>query len=334
MKIFSLALLLFVQFPFVGDESLEFVSSSPLTHNEQKQNGDKPGVANIVFKSADGGQTWKDISEGLPEIVGYKDDGIHLENFFEGDRGLYLSAGNWVYHNKSNWTVSSWSKEIVLPGDYRSIAPAGKAGILAFNYEKKEFLRHTTGTTTWTATYENFKPSRPQTFLETVGGTIFVGTDRRLYRSADSGKSWQEVNPKGWVLKLLESNGVLMAATTKGIVRSTDDGQNWQLITSEECVGIAIQKNGFVAINTSTGAQTSYDSGKTWNHVADLPGNNRIFSIVHIGEYLLCSHPKGIYRSSDKGKTWKLILPSIDDQHFNLSASGNVIYAIPGAKGC
>jgi photosystem II stability/assembly factor-like uncharacterized protein len=270
------------------------------------------------------------LAKGYPTLWG----GIHLDNFFEGDRGLYLSAGNWVYHNKSNSTVSSWSKEIVLPGDYRSIAPAGKAGILAFNYEKKEFLRHITGTTTWTAAYENFKPSRPQTFLETVGGTIFVGTDRRLYRSADSGKSWQEVMPVGWVLKLVESNGVLMASTTKGIIRSTDDGRTWQLVTSEDGVGIAIEEDGFAAIATVTGILTSYDGGKTWNHVAGLPGNNRIFSIVHVGDYLLCSHPKGIYRSSDNGKTWQLLFPSIDDKLFNLSASGNVIYAIPRAKGC
>jgi photosystem II stability/assembly factor-like uncharacterized protein len=140
--------------------------------------------------------------------------------------------------------------------------------------------------------------------------------------------------PVGWVLKLVESNGVLMASTTKGIIRSTDDGRTWQLVTSEDGVGIAIEEDGFAAIATVTGILTSYDGGKTWNHVAGLPGNNRIFSIVHVGDYLLCSHPKGIYRSSDNGKTWQLLFPSIDDKLFNLSASGNVIYAIPRAKGC
>ena len=75
MKICSLAFLLFFQFSFVGDEALEFVTSSPVADSQRKMNGNNPGIANIVFKSTDGGQTWKDISEGLPEIVGYEDDG-------------------------------------------------------------------------------------------------------------------------------------------------------------------------------------------------------------------------------------------------------------------
>ena len=77
MKIFSLAFLLLFLFPFVF----------PITDSEQKLNKNKPGVANIVFKSTDGGQSWQDISEGLP--------GDKLEgSLFVNDRGfwqLYIS---------------------------------------------------------------------------------------------------------------------------------------------------------------------------------------------------------------------------------------------------
>lgn len=336
MKIYSLAFLLLFQFTFVCDEALEFVTSSPVADSQQKLNENKPGVANIVFKSTDGGQTWKDISEGLPEIVGYKDvvgykdDGPHVDDFFADDMGLYLSAGNWIYHNTPNSTASFWSKEI-LPNDHRSIAPAGKTGIFAYNSSKSEFSRNTAGTSIWTSTYENLKQSRARIVFETAGGTVLVGTDRRLFRSTDSGKSWKQVMPVGWLLKLVESNGVLMAASTKGIIRSTDDGQNWELVTSEDGVGIAIEKGGFAAIATRTGVRTSYDGGKTWNPVAGL---TRISSIVQVGEYLLCSHPKGIYRSSDRGKTWRLLFPSVDNKVFNLCVSGNVIYAIPRSGGC
>lgn len=333
MKNYSLAFLLLFQFPFVCNETLEFATSPPITDSQQNIDRHKSKVANIVYKSTDGGQTWMDISEGLPEIVGYEDDGVHVDGFFADDRGLYLSAGNWIYHNKPNSAGSFWSKEI-LPDDHRSIAPAGKTGIFAYNRSKGEFFRRTTGTSTWTSTYENLKQSRPQTFFETAGGTVFVGTDRRLFRSTDSGKSWKQVNPVGWVLKLVESNGILMAASTKGIIRSTDDGQNWELVTREDGVGIAVDKGGFAAIATGTGVRTSYDGGKTWNHVAGLPGNPRISSIVQVGAYLLYSHAEGIYRSSDKGKTWRLLFPSVDDKAFNLCTSGNVIYAIPRSGGC
>ncbi|MEO7563028.1 MAG: hypothetical protein ABIT07_10570, partial [Ferruginibacter sp.] len=59
-----------------------------------------------------------------------------------------------------------------------------------------------------------------------------------------------------------------------------------------------------------------------------------IASIVQAGEYFFCGHPAGIFRSSDKGKTWKLLLHSIGNKVFNLSVSGNVIYAIARNGGC
>jgi hypothetical protein len=57
-------------------------------------------------------------------------------------------------------------------------------------------------------------------------------------------------------------------------------------------------------------------------------------SITQVGENFFCTHPGGIFRSSDKGKTWKLLLPSVEGKVFNLFISGNVIYAIPSKGGC
>ena len=81
--------------------------------------------------------------------------------------------------------------------------------------------------------------------------------------------------------------------------------------------------------------RTSYDDGKTWQAIdAGLPANLNIASIVQVGDYFFCGHPTGIFRSQDKGKTWKLLLPSINGKVFNLFVSGNVIYAIPRNGGC
>jgi photosystem II stability/assembly factor-like uncharacterized protein len=81
--------------------------------------------------------------------------------------------------------------------------------------------------------------------------------------------------------------------------------------------------------------RTSYDGGVTWQAIDEgLPAQLSISSIVQLGGDLFCGHPDGIYRSADKGKTWKLLLPSKDGKVFNLTVSGNVIYAIPRAAGC
>jgi hypothetical protein len=114
MNIFyNLAFLLLLRFSFSSNQALELPQSPPLPDSEQEQKSDKAGAANIVFKSTDGGHTWQDISEGLPENL--QGTGIKRDGFFANDRGLYLLAGNGIYHTKPNSTGPFWEKE-VFPG--------------------------------------------------------------------------------------------------------------------------------------------------------------------------------------------------------------------------
>lgn len=313
-------------------------SSSLLPDSQPGPKIDKVGTAKIVFKSTDGGQTWQDISKGLPEPV--KDDyGAGRNVFFADDNGLYLTAGNGIYHSKPNSKAPFWKKEI-FPDEHSRIAP-GKRGIFAYNYDG-QFLQKISGTSVWSPMYTNFQQKGVNTVFETAGGTVFIGCDNGLFKSTNSGKTWKQVYSGGGVVKLVESNGVLMATSQNGILRSTDDGENWNCVLNEGGAVIAVEriKGGFAAINYNTESRTrrvrtSYDDGKTWQPIdAGLPANLSIASIIQVGEYFFCGHPKGIYRSSDKGKTWKLLLPAIESKVFNLFVSGNVIYAIPRSGGC
>jgi len=105
-------------------------------------------------------------------------------------------------------------------------------------------------------------------------------------------------------------------------------------------IGISPIDGGFAAITFNTRSKTrrvraSYDGGKTWLAIdAGLPPSMNITSIIQVGDQFFCGHPDGIYRSSNKGKTWTLLVPSIEGKVFHLSVSGNVIYAIPSAGGC
>jgi photosystem II stability/assembly factor-like uncharacterized protein len=261
MKIFNLAFLLLFLSPFTCNDSVELEASSPVPGCQQQQKIDKTGTKNIVFRSVDGGQSWQDISEGLPAIE-------QPEGFFTGEPYLYLQAKNEIYSCNSNLRTPVWEKQNV---PFLQNAP------IDFNRSN-----------------------------------------------------------------VVESEGVLIATGQKGIRRSTDNGKNWEWVISEGGVGIAIEriKSGFAAITYCTASdsrrvRTSYDGGKTWQAIdAGLPADRSIASIIEVGENFFCGHPKGIYRSADKGKTWKLLLPSIDGKVFNLYVSGNVIYAIPRSGGC
>jgi len=344
MKFYNLAFLLL----------FTISASSLLLYSHPGPKTEKAGPAKIVFKSTDGGQTWQDISKGLPENL--REDGIRGNRFFANDKGLFLRVGNGFYHNTANATAPFWAKEIFPNAD--SSMATGKSGISANSYWGIN-LKTTNGTSVWSPIFENFQEPRIRSTFETAGGTIFIGIDRGIFRSTDDGKTWKHVYAGGLVGHLAESDGVLVATSMRKIIRSTDNGENWEFATSEDAVAFDVKpiKAGFVAITATSESNTrrlstSYDGGKTWQSIHSglqdkvvidsiwRTWNDRPLlkafqtSIIQVGENYFCTHPQGIFRSSDKGKTWKLLLPSVKDKIFRLFVSGNVIYAIPGKGGC
>ena len=239
MKIYSLAGLLLFQFLSCNQAS-EFPQASQLPDSLQNQKRDKTGAANIVFKSTDGGQTWQDISDGLP--VPLKDDTSGGRNvFFADDNGLWLTDGNGIYHSKPNFTAPFWNKEF-FPDEHSSIAP-GKDGIFAYNYHGGGIFQKTIGTSVWSPVFTNFQEKRVRSVLETAGGTIFISTDKGLFKSTNSGKTWKLLPAGGLGGKIVESNGVLLTTGQQGIMRSTDDGENWYWVIREGGVGIDVAKH-------------------------------------------------------------------------------------------
>ena len=338
-------LLILFQFAIACNQSAEIPPSSHQPDSVQAQKKKMAVDSLIVFKSTDGGQIWQDISKGLPNAV--KDNyGAGRNVSFADDNGIYLTYGNGLYHSKTNATDPFWTKENFPDsqpryfGEHASITP-GKTGIFAYNTDG-HFLQKINGTSKWSPIYTNFHQKRVRSVFESVVGSIFICSDYGLFKSINSGKTWKRVYTGGGVYKVVESTGVLMAISAIGIIRSTDDGENWDFVINQERRGFGVEsiKGGFAVIFYPTATETrkvrtSYDGGKNWQSIDEgLPVNEGITSIIHVGENFFCSNSKGILRSSDKGKTWKLILPSIGKKIFNLSVSGNVIYAIPRNRGC
>ncbi len=338
MHTIKFAFLLLFPFVFSSNHALKAPQSSHVPACAQSSKTAKKGIAKVVFKSADGGQTWQDISEGLPTAA-QDDNGIDRNAFFTNDNGLYLTDGTGLYNSKANASAPFWTKEI-FPNQQNSIAP-GRQGIFAYNYQGG-LTQKINGTRVWTPVYTNFQYKRLSSIFETAGGTLFISCDYGLFKSADKGKTWKQINTAGGAGSIVESNGVLVATSIKGIIRSDNNGESWEPVISEGGVGITVVsiKGGFAAITYSTASKTrrvrtSYDGGITWQPIdAGLPASLSIASIVQVGENFFCGHPKGIFKSSDKGRTWKLLVPAIDGKVFNLSVSGNVIYAIPRSGRC
>jgi len=315
-----------------------------------RPNGNESKLVNSVFKSIDGGQTWQDISEALPEIE-------QPVNFFAGESDLYLQVKNVMYRSKSNLKTPVWEKENIPDPKGASIA-FNRSGVMAFNHQG-QIYRKMPVAEIWMPIHTNFKRHSMRTIFETSDGTVFLGYDNGLYKSTDKGKNWKQVQNEGWVMNIVESEGVLIATGRKGIMRSTDNGEHWQWVISGGGVGIAVERieGGFAAISYNTEAKSrrihiSLDRGKTWQAIDEgLPPSLSISSIKQMGKYLIIGHPDGIFRTSDMGKTWKSVHPGVDkvDKNefdfvrtwnsepvkvFRIYVSGNELYAVAGSAGC
>lgn len=318
---------------------------------------------NIVLQSTDGGQTWQDISSGLPKID-------QPQDFFTGGSDVYLRVRNVMYHSKSNLKTPVWERERGLDLQSTTIA-FNHSGVMAYNY-KGQIYQKMPDTKTWLPIYENFKTdvsfryiSNPEkninmlhTVFETSDGTVFAGCHNGLYKSTDKGSTWNRVQDEGLVMDIVESQGVLIGAGQNGIMRSADNGEHWEAVISEGGVGIAVEviEGGFAAISYSEKAKSrrvriSLDSGKTWQAIDDgLQPSGSISSIKQVGNYLLCGHPDGIFRSSDMGMTWSMVHSAVNNtaadslllnmasgdkgKVFKIYVSGNVLYAVARDFGC
>ena len=349
----AILLVLFLLNSFVRKEKEAGEKTTEKNKSVAKVNRKKSGLVNFVLKSTDGGQTWQDISKGLPEVE-------QPGNFFAGESDLYVQVKNVMYHSKSNLKTPVWEKENVPDPKGASIA-FNRSGVMAFNHQGQIYQRKPAAET-WFPIHTNLKRECTHTIFETSDGTVFLGSNNGLYKSTDKGKNWKQVQNEGWVMNVVESERVLIATAKNGIMRSTDNGEHWQWVISEGGVGIAIERieGGFAAISYNTGTKSrririSLDSGKTWQAIDyGLRPSLSVSSIKQMGKYLIIGHPDGIFRSSDMGKTWKSVHPGADkvDKNefkfvttwnspsseprnvFRIHVSGNVLYAVAGSSGC
>jgi photosystem II stability/assembly factor-like uncharacterized protein len=327
-------------------------------------------TTSILLQSRDGGLTWQDISDGLPEHE-------QPEGFFAGESDVYLHVKNGMYHSKSNLNTPVWEKENVPNLKSRSTSGRSstliafiRTGAMAYNSDgqiyQKTFAadpvpRDIGSQRDWLPMHTNFKAQPLRTILETADGTLFLGYDHGLYKSVDQGQHWKQVH-KGPVYDVVESAGVLLATRGTAIMRSTDHGENWAWIINEGRVGHSVEPidGGFVAVTDGSVTKPrkiriSLDKGETWKAIdAGLPPSFSISSIKQLGNHLICGHPEGIFRSSDMGQTWTRVYTAVEESRnakqfieasynsrvnvskkvFTIYASGNTLYAVAKIPGC
>jgi hypothetical protein len=150
------------------------------------------------------------------------------------------------------------------------------------------------------------------------GPVVWAAGHNVLAKSADGGKTWQDVSPPG--LPYLDVHGFTVdprnpdrlyaAIAGSGLYRSTNGGDSFELVTKDvggDVFALAVTRDGrILAGDTRRGLLSSADGGRTWNTTFGTPV---------IGLAVNPKQPKRILAagqitqlSTDGGRQWKLVL--------------------------
>lgn len=284
---------------------------------------------NILYQSADGGETWSATQYSDDEIT-QAQIGVSRQN---PDQLTIVGRINDYHQNdyrlniyKSENNGESWSFETIMTRDrtiYLDLFNSDPsddnvfylAGRNSTGYDLAGFLlKSNDGGQHWNSIYSGLQDRIDALAIDPQNtDKIFAGTYRRVYRSNDGGSNWMSnsgyVNAHALALDPINSQ-VLYAGGYDMIYKSVDGGVRWTAYTQgfngrSQCLGINPVSPNNILVGTRGGLFKSVTGGRTWalsqtgliaSHVSSIalaPSNPNIL-------YLESMH-NAIYKSTDCG---------------------------------
>jgi photosystem II stability/assembly factor-like uncharacterized protein len=300
----------------------------------------------LIHRSSDDGLTWEiDKRQNIVQPLASIGSTIVGGGLYSK---IYTSTNNgntWEWMNKNNLLIEN---EFVYVPEISSFGVMGKT---LFATRGKSVFRSTDTGKTWVLASSGFTEQDIRTLVikDTI---IFVGTSGAgVFRSTNMGETWISVNT-GLIdqdVRCLASNkSKVFAGTFEGIFHSSDNGDtwyrcgnwwnsdihslnatdstlfyssyklyrsngycDWQTDPDSELFGATSYAWGDTKVFIGTafkGVYRSTDRGRTWKELGRVDHDYDFKSLVLIGNTLLSATGGKIYRSTDDGQTWTVIL--------------------------
>ncbi len=240
-----------------------------------------------VFKSADGGQNWKQISDGLEgrDVFALRrlPDNLLLAGT---DRGIFtLQAGD-----------SRWNPANTLIEEKSSPDPARKDAVIT-----------RTITSELTARINS---------LEVADHTWFAATSIGLLISNDAGKSWRKQDLPGlhYVSSLAVADRMVVAANRNVVAVSVNAGESWLTPKPLEpdfiINSVSVDSKGNIWLAAREGIFRSSDVGDSWKRITSLRLSNVMSVLLDEQDQRILATgaaSMNVFESTDNGRNWSPI---------------------------
>ena len=173
------------------------------------------------------------------------------------------------------------------------------------------------------------------------GTYTFASTLAGIYRSADNGQTWTQMNNgigEPYALGLAVDGSKVFTSSEHGVVwRSTDDGESWTLLNSglpDRSVEALIVRGAEVFAGLDGGGvYRSTDDGQTWAAVNNGLTSLNVRELFYRGSVILAgTRDAGVFRSTDGGATWAAANTGITNMEIK-SFTSNASFVFAGTWG-
>jgi photosystem II stability/assembly factor-like uncharacterized protein len=269
-----------------------------------------------VFKSADGGASWK-VLGGVTAVQVLALDPASASTIYAGTaRGVFKST-----NGGESWEFAGLAGRAVITLAVDSIRPS----TLYAGASDDHVYKSTDAGGSW-ITFSVGVPADPYHGVSrivvdpVISSTLYViGGDfgSALYKSTDGAETWSVVNP-GPVFRLLAiSPSALYAIVGQdGFCKSTDGGATWIAagLPMKDVAALAIDPKNSNTLYASTSAPVgtppsmykSTDGGHNWNELkANIPlALSFVLNPANPSIIYAANYQSGVFKSTDAGASW------------------------------
>jgi photosystem II stability/assembly factor-like uncharacterized protein len=271
------------------------------------------GLNNATYRSSDTGNTWEEVSDlfGMNTFSVQHAGGNVLiatttqGNWISTDFGLNWSHGSFASYPSSVFVFARRNGTVLYSTAGRVLRSTDRGATFAIS-DSGLYLQKIS-------------------FITQIDSTFFLANeDGGLYRSTDDGENWVFCTATPWGTTVTNlaagfySKAIYVLYESGELLRSLDSGATWTQIDNPPVGGpllsICSTEWDLLAVSIDGHIFAYSDTSGTWDTRGALPTSGGDFSAITLagdrrhGPMLIAGTDRGMYRSSDAGRTWEQLL--------------------------